>query len=370
MEQIELAEFENLVAAASGLESDSDVVQLAVWEEFKQSGRLYRESAATVANKARAKVGKFVSAPREENDANAGTRRREREPNAESALISTVFAKRLGPWARDLRKRCFDVPDPPFKEWGEAVTWIRKQVEGDRRRWSEGSAAKRDIEAKIQQLADLAGLEVKAGPRWLRYYELDNEHTQLAPAFPGTVMEELARETNRVSEETAFHPVVLTAFVLCGTPPAISRIRITEVSKTCHVPGDRIQSRWVNIRFNAADITDGELRGLYNDLRESFGAKGSQRITWHEFDFLSLVDEMGGPPNRGKTRFWEEVRSRWESRDAARRSPLNSGKAARNKYHRLKDRGNIRALMKTNPGPSLSDRKKQLADAKNRFARR
>lgn len=364
MEQVELSEFENLVAVASGLEPNSDDVQLAVWEEFRQVGRLYRESAATVADRAREKAGKLVYAPREEKNDDAQARRREWGPNAESALISNAFAKRLEPWACGLRERCFGLPGPPFREWEEAVGWIKSEVKRDREKWKQSPASKVEAEAEIRRLADLAGLEVKVEPRGLRYYEPDNEYTQLAPAFPGTTIEELARETNRVSEETAFHPVVLTAFVLCGATPAISRIRITETSKTCRVPGDRIPSRWVNIRFNAADVKDTELRALYKDVRESFGANGSQRITWPEFDFLSLVDEMGGPPGRGRTRFWEEVLGRWKAKYAAQSSPLGSWKAARNKYHRLNDRGNIRTLMKPNPEPSLSDRKEQLARAK------
>jgi hypothetical protein len=328
-----------------------------LWREAEEHGALRPERVQAAADRAQESACGYAPAPRDDG---AGVRRRGLRLNAEAALISGALAKRLEPWACALRERCFGFPGPPFREWDEALEWIKDEVKKDHEKWVQDPSSKADVEAEIRQLADLAGLEVKAEPRWLRYYEPDNEYTQLAPAFPGTTIEELARETNRVSEETAFHPASLTAFVLCRAAPAISRIRVTETSKTCRVPGDRIPSRWVNIRFNAADVTDVELRRLYNDVREFFGAKGSQRMTWHEAIFLALADEMGGPPEREKSRFWEEVLRRYKATRAAETSPLNSWKAARNKYERLAARIDIRAL--TTPSPPPADQKRWLAD--------
>ena len=337
MEQVRPDESQDMVATVAGLDRDDGRVKAALYDELRQSGGFYRQNAALVGHKAKREAQDVVSAPKKDGES------RELGLNPEAALISSALAKRLEPWARQLRQRCFDGPEPPFREWSEAVEWIRSKVRKNREAWQNDPVSRRDVEAEIYQLADLAGLEVKTEPRWLRHYEHGNEYQQLAGAFPGTMIEELAREINRVSEETAFHPVVLTAFVLSGASPAIARIRITTTSKTCHVPGDRIRSRWVNIRFNAADVSDAELRALYSDVREFFGAKGSQRITKGEAEFLSLVDDMGGPPESGKSRFWEKVSRRWKSEPA-----LNSGTAARNKYHRLSKRIDLRALATPN----------------------
>jgi hypothetical protein len=343
------ARFRQLVGEVSGLGDENHFVRSAVEWEAEEHGALRPERVQAAADRAQESARGFSPVPRDE--APSGLRGRGLQLNAEAALISNALAKRLEPWARSVRERCFGCAAPPFRQWDEAVEWIESEVERNREAWVQSSASKVDAEADIRRLADLAGLEVKAEPRWLRYYKPGNEYTQLASAFPGTTIDELAQETNRVSEQTSFHPVVLTAFVLCGAAPAISRVRVTEVSKTCRVPGDRIPSRWVNVRFHAADVTDTELRGLYNDVRTFFGAKGSQRITWYEANFLSLVDDMGGPPASEKTRFWEDVLRRYKATRAATASPLNSWRAARNKYERLASRADISALTTPNLSP-------------------
>ena len=72
-------------------------------------------------------------------------------------------------------------------------------------------------------------------------------------------------------------------------------------------------------------------------------------MTWPEADFLSLVNDMGGPPDQEKTRFWQEVLYRWRTEPASEFLQLNSWRAVRQKYVRLEGRKNIRELMTPNP---------------------
>jgi hypothetical protein len=340
-------EFRDVVERYAGREQDDVFVRAAVEEEAEEHGALRQERVQAVANRAQEMARGVVSVPKDKDD--GGRTGRELGLSAEAAVIGNVLAKRLEPWARELRKLCFDSFEPPFQEWGEALKWIREEVVSDREKWRATETPGRNIEAEIQRLADLAGLEVKIEPRWLRYYEPDNEYTQLAPAFPDTDIEKLAKELNRVSRETAFHPVVLAAFVLCGSAPEISRIRITETAKTCRISGDRIPSRWVTIRFNAADVTDVELRTIYKDVRTFFGAVNKARITWSEAQFLFLVDSMGGWPSDDKTRFWEAILRQWKVHRASQYLSLNSWQAVRNKYERLTKRTSLRELVTPNP---------------------
>jgi hypothetical protein len=168
---------------------------------------------------------------------------------------------------------------------------------------------------------------------------------------PGTFLDTLAREVDRVSERTTFQSETLTGYVLTGLQPLISRVRRTKTHRVCEVPGDRILSRWMTLRFNASDIGYDEVRFLHAEIRRFFGATNAERLTWHEADFLSLVHSMGGPPEHGKTRFWEEVLRRWKEEPAAQYSKLSSWRAARNKYERLDGRTNLRNLMTPNPSP-------------------
>lgn len=342
--------FRDAVERYSGLEQDDPFVRAAIQTETEKWGVLRQERIQAVADKAGELARGYMPVPR---DKDRNDERVAYGPglNAEAALISKAFAKRLETWARELRERCFDTSRPPFQGEAAASVWIESESAADRERWKKRSESTRDTHEEIRRLADLAGVDAKLEMRWLRYYKAGSEFTQLAPAFPGTILEKLAGEINRVSEETAFHPVVLTAFVLWGAAPTISRIRITETAKTCRISEDRILSRWVTVRFNAADVTDVELRALYKDIREFFGATNRNRLTWTEYDFLALVDSNGGWPERDKTQYWEEVLRQWKEMHATGSLTLNSWRAVRNKYEALTSRTNVRELMTPNPPP-------------------
>lgn len=357
-------EFRDAVERYSGLEQDNPFVKAAIQTETEKRNVLRQERIQAVADKAGELARGYMTVPRDKDKNNE---RVAYGPglNAEAALISKAFTKRLEPWARELRGRCFNTPSPPFQGEAAASVWIESESEADRERWKKRAESTRDTREEIKRLADLAGLDAKLEVRWLRYYESGNEFTQLAPAFPGTILEELAREINRVSEETAFHSVVLTAFVLWGAAPTISRIRITETAKTCRISEDRILSQWVTLRFNAADVTDVELRALYKDIRGFFGVTNKNRLTWTEYDFLALVDSNGGWPERDKTRYWEEVLRQWKEVHATGSLTLNSWRAVRNKYEALTNRTNLRELMTPDPPPSLMDRA-EFAEARKR----
>ena len=345
MPKMRLREFRDLVGRVAGLASDSDFVDAAILREVEEYGNLRQERAQAVANSAKERAGNWVRASRDSEDAYK-TRHAELGLNPEAALVSKAFAKRLEPWARRLREEGdFDGSEAPFPEdEAAAADWIEEQSAADRKRWIRGHSSKVDARKEIRRLAEVAGLDVDPRPRLLKYGRPGKDHVKNAPVFPGTFLDRLARETNRVSEKTAFQPETLTGYVLTGLQPLISRVRITKSQNTCRVPGGHIHSRCVTLRFNAADVAYDEVRSLYKEIREFFGAANTERLTWPEADFLSLVDSMGGPPEYGKTRFWEEVLRRWKEEPAAQYSPLNSWRAARNKYERLDGRTYIREL--------------------------
>jgi hypothetical protein len=196
----------------------------------------------------------------------------------------------------------------------------------------------------------------------LEYVRPDNDYRQAIRVSPGTFLDRLARETKRVSERTVFQSETLAGLVLTGLHPLASAVRITETHEVCRVRGDDIPSRWVTLRFNTADVSYEDRRQLYAEIRQFFEAADAANLTWSEFDFLSLVDSMGGPPERDKTAFWKEVLARWSKEPASSDSPLNSWRAARNKYERLDFRKGVRKLATPNQPVRLSPvgRKRQV----------
>ena len=340
---MDVDEFQVAVGRASGLGADNPFVSHAVREEeVKKRGRFLQSRIGSAANRAREIGGGYAVR------LGAGS-----SPSPEAHLISKALAKRLHAWAVDLRsERWPGREEPPFpRNEGAAADWIETESESDRRRWLKGRTSEASAEEQIRHLADSAGLDVSPRARVLEYGRPGDGHVKSAGVFPGTFLDSLARETSRVSEKTAFQASTLTGYVLTGLQPLISRVRITRTNRFCDVPGDRIPSRWVTLRFNAADVTYDEVRSLYGEIREFFGAANTESLGWPEADFVALVDDMGGPPEHQKTRFWEEVVRRWKEEPASEDSDLNSWRAARNKYERLDGRIGVRELATPNPPP-------------------
>jgi hypothetical protein len=247
-----------------------------------------------------------------------------------------------------------------------AAEWIEMQSKTDREQWQRQSVSTPNAQEEMERLAGLAGLVVRIEVQFVEYIRPDVEYRQMAGAFPGTFLERLAQETDRVAKKTAFRPEVLTGFVLTGLQPMISRVRIRKTSGGCRIPGDSIPCRSVTLEFYTADVTYDEVRTLYAEIREFFGAADKEGLSWPEFDFISLVDSMGGPPEQGKTRFWEEVQRRWKGMPASQHSPLNSWRAARNKFERLDSRKNLRELTMRNR-PTFPAELVRAAEAGRRF---
>lgn len=358
-DNILFAKYRELVARVSALDADSPCVWKAVTKEAFAKGGLARSRVAIVAARAREEAGDYV------RDRGA----EESSLNPEAALISSSLKKRLTPWAEGLREEGFDKREAPFKDEAQAADWIEQQSARDRKRGAEEYPSPADAAAEIRRLADLAGLEVEPKVRFLKYGRPGDGHVKSVGVYPGAFLDRLARETNRVSEKTAFQPEVLTAFVLTGHTPKITRVRGAEVRELCDVPGDRIQSRWITLRFNAADVSYSEVRKLYNDVRRFFDAADANLLKWEEAEFLLLVDSMGRPPKNDITPFWEEVLRRWKEKPAHEYAPLNSWRAARNKFENLDKRKNVRELWTANPPRSPEEERRDLKAVSDSYRR-
>jgi hypothetical protein len=345
--------FQELVGRVSGLGEESDFVTGAVVAELRSRGELLQNRAQAVANDARGRASGY----RRVALAGDGGTSRGLGPSPDAALLSRALAYRLGPWVRKLREGGFGSRRVPFPEdLAGAARWIEEQSEVDGKEWQRLGVSTLEAEREIQRLADEAALVVRTEPRYLYYIRPDKEYRQMAGAFPGTFLWRLSRETESVAEMSGFPPEVLVGFVLSGLQPMISRVCITKTHGRRKVADGDIPYRSVTLEFNTADVSYEELRALYAEIREFFGATDRERLSWPEFDFISLVQSMGGPPQAspGKTRFWEDVLQRYNELPASRYSPLGSWRSARNKYVRLDGRVNLGSLESASLGSNAA----------------
>jgi hypothetical protein len=341
-------EFRELVGAFSNLGEDNDFVRAAVEREAEERRELDQKRIQAVAEDARRRAAGWVRALAKEGGETRGL-------SPDAAFISMALAKRLKPWAEELREEGFGKPCAPFpKDPMAAAEWIEMQSKKDREQSLRQGVSMPDTQEVREWLAGIPDWVARIeGKRPLEYIRPDVEYRQRAWTYPGTFLDRLQEETDRVAEKTAFRPEVLTGFVLTGLQPMISRARIRKTHDSCRIPGDFIPCSSVTLEFYTADISYDEVRTLYAEIREFFGAADKERLSWPEFDFISLVESMGGPPEDGKVRFWEEVLRRWKEMPVSRHSPLGSWRAARNKYARLDSRKNLRVWTIPNSGMSI-----------------
>src|SRR5215210_8188516 len=264
-------EFRELVGAFSNLGEDNDFVRAAVEREAEERRELDQKRIQAVAEDARRRAAGWVRALAKEGGETRGL-------SPDAAFISMALAKRLRPWAEELREEGFGKPCAPFpKDPMAAAEWIEMQIKKDREQWQRQSVSIPDAQRELERLAGIAGLVVRIEVRYVDYIRPDVEHRQMAGAFPGTFLERLAQETDHVAEKTAFRPEVLTGFVLTGLQPMISRVRIRKTEGGCTIPGDSIPCRSVTLEFYAADISYEEVRTLHAEIREFFGAADKER---------------------------------------------------------------------------------------------
>jgi hypothetical protein len=343
-------EFRELVGAFSNLGEDNDFVRAAVEREAEERRELDQKRIQAVAEDARRRAAGWVRALAKEGGETRGL-------SPDAAFISMALAKRLKPWAEELREEGFGKPCAPFpKDPMAAAEWIEMQSKKDREQSLRQGVSMPDTQEVREWLAGIPDWVARIeGKRPLEYIRPDVEYRQRAWTYPGTFLDRLQEETDRVAEKTAFRPEVLTGFVLTGLQPMISRARIRKTHDSCRIPGDFIPCSSVTLEFYTADISYDEVRTLYAEIREFFGAADKERLSWPEFDFISLVESMGGPPEDGKVRFWEEVQRRWKEMPVSRHSPLGSWRAARNKYARLDSRKNLREWTIPNSGMPIPE---------------
>jgi hypothetical protein len=341
-------EFHELVGGFSNLGEDNDFVRAAVYAEAVERRGLDQKRIQAVAEDARRRAEGWVRAPAKEGGETRGL-------SPDATFVSKALGKRLEPWAEELREEGFGNPRAPFpKDPMAAAEWIEMQIKKDREQLLRQGVSMPDAQEKREWLAGIPDWVARIeGRRPLEYIRPDVEYRQRAWTYPGTFLDRLQEETDRVAEKTAFRPEVLTGFVLTGLQPMISRARIRKTHDSCRIPGDFIPCSSVTLEFYTADISYDEVRTLYAEIREFFGAADKERLSWPEFDFISLVESMGGPPEDGKVRFWEEVQRRWKEMPVSRHSPLGSWRAARNKYARLDSRKNLRVWTIPNSGMSI-----------------
>lgn len=329
-EQLE-AEIET--SAAPGLRG-SDALKAAMLDAGRRPGPFYAQDVREALQEAGKRAEQATV--REEAQVEGEPARRS-EPGAEAHFISHMLVKSLASWTEDLREEGFEHREPPFEDEGKAADYIERTYQEDLAQWREKREAPDDAKEQIHRLAHQLGIVATTSGLLLRYGRPGDGHLRNAHVSPGTFLWKLASEVERVSRKSGLPPDALTAHVLTGVTPILSRVRFTEREDHFNLPsGQQMHSRSVTLTFRTADLTFEELRELYDEIKDYMGGKGVRHADLDDFEFWNLVEELGGPPEpyKGVRRFWLRVRDRWNAAHPERK-PLKSWEGLQDRYQRL-----------------------------------
>jgi hypothetical protein len=326
-------QFEARVEASAAPElRGSDALKAAMLDVGRRPGPFYDQHVRETLLEA-GKRAKRATSRKEEG---AGPTRRP-EPGAEAHFISHMLIKSLAPWAEGLREEGFGHREPPFEDERAAADWIERTYQEDLAQWKKISEVSDEDYEEIYRLAHQLGLDATTSVRHLQYGRPGDDHVKNAPVSPGTFLAKFASEIQRVSRRTGLPPDALTAHVLAGAVPILSRVRSTRRDSYFTLPsGQQIRLKSVTLTFRTADLTFDELRKLYDEIRGYMGGKGVRSTDLDDLEFWNLVEELGGPPEpyKGVRRFWRQVLDSWNAAHPERR-PLKSWEGLQDRYERL-----------------------------------
>ncbi len=116
-----------------------------------------------------------------------------------------------------------------------------------------------------------------------------------------------------------------------------SRAHLTTTQNWYTLPsGEQIGVNEATVTFRARDLTDKELRTVYNAVRGHVGGKGTKGIEDEDVNLWELVQDLGGPPREhgSKGRFWETVQARW-NREHPDEEPYTTPNGVKRRYESI-----------------------------------
>ena len=194
----------------------------------------------------------------------------------EDIVNSEIIADWAKPWAESVRQEVFGSPDPPFTSLTDAAAWIKEEEQTSRPESNLLRKELRDWEKKVVT----EGRELQK-----RGMTFDFKVTVSRPvlAFPGTgdwveraaanwspKLRKLVRAAEGIADATGWQDAQVTAFLLIGMTPLVSRLRLNpemKATKGEHGQGQLIRT-WINVEIRGADFKFGDLKRLFRTIRE------------------------------------------------------------------------------------------------------
>jgi hypothetical protein len=269
-------------------------------------------------------------------------------------LHGKQIAREIAPAVQAIRFALFRSPVVPFPSYADAVRWLEREAARQppvtAAKQARARALRTNLLERAQWLRQLLRLQVRltlVRPT-LAYPSPSRTRRGVlyVPVRLGTLLAELATTVETLSRATGCLPALLTAHILSDVPlvcpprlilqdrsvrlPA-SELWIARTEATIHVPAPHL-------------LTARGWMALYRQLRHELPLPRLHTATERHAALMTLVDQLGGVPLRGKVAFWQRCQREWNRRYGHRWSRYDTWRGPEMVYRRLHARFNSEVL--------------------------
>jgi len=246
---------------------------------------------------------------------------------SQNIIESDYLTEKITPWAEEVRLEIFGNKKPPFEKdsWQESLkaaeAWLREKAEAPlpeetQRKIDRFSREYKRISKLQRENAIIGNFAIKAnfidfpgGDGWVIRFPVRG-HKEL---------ETIEKEVKKISNASGFKKHALTAFILTGLEPIISRATVTSNNYWHQLPnGEALARKNVVIEINSPDLTFNELKEIYNQYRQRMKSKKKKPLSEEHLRLFYIVKNNAPPPEKGNckqgewTSYWKHIANEWK----------------------------------------------------------
>ncbi len=239
-------------------------------------------------------------------------------------LRTETLREGLYPWVEKIRQKLFHQTEAPFRNYEEAVKWIRQY----------------DIPSSPPDEQGISH-SLEGFRRNVRIdYEEGTENDNIIFARINSPLEKIIYSCQKLTTklEIGLDWNSLVFFVLADIRPFVSPIGIGATERYVELPsGKLMRYREVDIKIRE-DFNRSYFAWMYEEVRRMLKLTRKKPFTDKHVELYLLVSKKGGtPPKKGAVAFWTDIMNQWNCTHA-KKHKYSTWKGLEIAYRRLNSR--------------------------------
>ena len=232
------------------------------------------------------------------------------------------------PWAQEVRRELFGVPEPPFDNMASAISWIENEAGTIDRTPDEGRVTRMHdyllrVYEEFREFLDGEGLpfdvDIELKGHTLSYPGKDGWQI----ALPATFHRELRRlsvESDKMAKACGWQQQQTVLFILTDIPPFVSRVSLTVHPRSTN--GEHGQGpltlRSAELRIAGVDFSEKDLESVFKSLRQS-GVTQKKPLRKLDARIFLFIRQHRSPWNKNNPLNWKETLQEWNAENPQHR---------------------------------------------------